>query len=329
VLTRFIDIRDALSLTKGWRERDWEGQRVLTATFGGNEMRFRVEGTRRLILRIVTEPFVFCHVHADGKHVAKIRPEASPASIDVPVKAEGTEISIVRTAVSSGSMNVDAMVIDAETEDGARFLPPTQPVPTVTFATFGDSISGNCCIGDDPPFDPYGLGYGYQIADRFGWQYFSCARDGSGVSCRPFANPLAIERVDDDLIRFQPEYLLVFYGTNDIRNGVTCEVFRRDFEILMRRIVERLPNTRIATSGLLWNEIPSESEIIAFSNAIREVSALLGVPFCDPRAHVGPQDIDDGVHPNGEGQRKLAQFFGDELATHWALFPANHSKEAS
>jgi lysophospholipase L1-like esterase len=317
VLTPLIEFRDELSLTRGWYEREWNGQRVLAAAFGGNEMRFRVEGTHRLVLRIVTEPYVFCHVLADGQHVAKIRPEANPASIDVPVSPEGTEVTFLRTAVSSGPFYVDAMVIDAETEESARFLPPTNPLPTKIFATFGDSISGNCCIGNDAPFDPYGLGYGYRLCERFGWQYFNCARDGSGVCCTPFDNPLAVDRVEKDLIQHAPDYVLVFYGTNDVRNVPTPEQFRADYEKLLRRIVTGLPRARVATSGLMWTDIATAERIAAFNQAIAGVSANLHLPFCDPGARMPLALIDDGVHPNVEGQKLLAEIFGDFLAGCW------------
>jgi lysophospholipase L1-like esterase len=317
MLTSLLDLRDTLSLTRGWTERDWQGQRVLAAEFGGNEMRFRVANTKRLALHIVTEPYVFCHVLADGRHIAKIRPEANPAIIDIPVSPAGTEVTFLRTAVSSGPFYVDAMVIAADTDEGATFLSPTTPVPEKVFATFGDSISGNCCIGDDAPFDPYGLGYGYQICERFGWQYFNCARDGSGVCCTPFDNPLAIDRVEKDLLRHNPDFLLVYYGTNDVRNIVTADQFREGYSNLLERIIAGLPNARIATSGLLWTGIVTNEKIESFNDVIRDLSAQLHLPYCHPKPLFTIDDFCDDVHPGVGGQKKLARVFGDFLAAHW------------
>lgn len=313
----FLDLRGTIALTRGWHERQWRGQSVLAAAFGGNEMRVRLGGTNWANVRIATEPYVFCHVLADGRHIARIGPESDPATIRIPVKQQGTELRFLRTAVSSGPFYVDAMLLDVEAEDSACFLPTANPIPDTVFATFGDSISGNCCIGDDAPYDPYGLGYGPIVSARFGWQYFNSARDGSGVSCTPFDNPLAIDRVEQDLIRHEPDVLLVFYGTNDIRSGVPPDQFERDFHALMERISGSLPSTRIATSGLLWNDMATEDQVDAYNKVIKVISDSLGICFWNPGPNLAASDFDDGVHPNARGQQKLAEFFGDQFAAAW------------
>lgn len=309
MMVRAADLRDVASTGRGWVVRSWEGKPAMAAEYGGNEMRFRAVGTTFLRIRIATDPYVFFHVYADGRHIRKVGPEEQPAVVDVPVAEGGTEVRLLRTAVSSGPFYVDALVVDFEAADGVRFLPPAEPVPATVFSTFGDSISGNCCIGDDPPFDPHGLGYGYTLCKRFGWQYLNPARDGSGVCCRPFGNPLAEERLERDLLRHRPDVVLIFYGTNDIRASISVEEFSRKFDRLVGLIVKGLPGSRIATSGLLWNDMSPPELIGGYNEAIAGISQRHGLPHAAPFEAVPRADIEDGVHPNAEGQRKLGEFF--------------------
>lgn len=309
-------LRDVASMSKGWTLKERNGHRVLAAEFGGNEMRFRVRGTRRIVLHLATEPYVFMHVYVNGAHHSAIGPE-SELSVEIPLDGAPAEVQIIRTAVSSGPFYVDAFVRGAEIGAGGEIVPPREPVPQTTFCTFGDSISGNCCIGGPGPFDPHDLGYGYEVSRRFRWQYFNTARDGSGVCCTPFDNPLASDRVQKEVIENKPGYLLVFYGTNDIRGGVPVEQFEPAFRELVALLVAGLPSARIALSGSLWNDMNTDNEIARFNDAIARVAAQYKLPCCQPIDAVPRELITDGVHPNAEGQDALARVFGDFFAAQW------------
>jgi lysophospholipase L1-like esterase len=310
------DIFDVASLSKGWNWKDHKGKAALAAEFGGNELRFTVHNSKRVVLRLATEHYAFMHVFADDQHHTAIGPEQD-LEVNIPLSKESSEIRILRTAVSSGPFYVDAFLKGVSIDEGGRIGAAADPIPTTVFCTFGDSISGNCCIGGPGPFDPYGLGYGYEIAERFAWQYYNTARDGSAVCCTPFDNPLAHARVQKEVIDEQPNYLLVFYGTNDIRGQIPVEQFQPAYHDLIRQLVAGLPNARIALSGLLWNDMNTVEEITRFNAAIDSTAADLKLPCCQPFDAVPRELIEDGVHPNAAGQRTLAKVFGDFFAAQW------------
>lgn len=307
----FADLADRLSLSKGWSIGSWNGQPTLRAAFGGNEARFRLCATHEAILRIVTEPYVWAHVFQDNLHVETVAPESNPAQIHLkPSVEKGSEIRVLRTSVSSGPFYVDAHLINLEMESGGEILPTDHPVPSTVFCTLGDSISGNCCIGPEVPFDPYEKGYGWRLCEHFGWQYFNAARDGSGLCRRPFDNPLAKDRVQKDVIDYQPDYLLLFYGTNDLGNGADAvSEFLPAYQELLDLLIQKLPKTRIAASGLLWRQDVPENSIHIFNSIILRVCADMKVPCCDPYEWLTPKDFVDGLHPNREGQKKLSRHF--------------------
>lgn len=307
----FVDIRASLSFSKGWTVGKWDNQPTLRAPFGGNEVRFRVKKTRQVRLTLATEATVWVHVFLDGEHVRAIPPESSPASVELATNpADGCDIRIVRTSVSSGPFYVDAHIIDFELDADGLVTPPRVPVPETVFCTFGDSISGNCCVAPEPPFDPYGIGYGWRICEHFGWQYFNTARDGSGLCRRLFDNPLAGERVEKEVIATRPDYLLLFYGTNDLGAGVDpAGEFAPAFDQLMRQLKEGLPACRIACSALLWRHDVAPARIRAYNEIILQTCRNYQIPCADPFDWLSPGDFLDGLHPSREGQQKLAEWF--------------------
>lgn len=312
---QFDFLRESLSLSRGWEAGCWNGKRSLRAPYGGNEVRFRIQDSPWARLTLAVDAWVWVHVFVDDNHQAAIPPESDPAVVALPLNAEtGSEIRIVRTAVSSGPFFVDAHLIELEMARGGRILPSARPLPSEVFSTFGDSISGNCCINPEPPFDPYGLGYGWEVCRHFGWQYLNPARDGSGF-CRPlFGNPLAWERVERDVLVHRPDYLLMFYGTNDMGAGVGLEdEFAPAYERIAQILVERLPETRLACLALLWrHDVPVE-RIRDYNRAIMGICGRHGIPCRDPFDWVPPEFFHDGIHPTREGQRRIAaeviQFF--------------------
>ncbi len=305
---QFDTLRESLSLSRGWENGSWNGKPTLRAPYGGNEARFRVRGSHLVRLTLAVDAWVWVHLFVDDHHQATIPPESQPSIMMVPLDAgKDSEIRIVRTAVSSGPFFVDAHLVELEIAKSGRILPTARPVPSSVFSTFGDSISGNCCINPEPPFDPYGLGYGWEVCRHFNWQYLNPARDGSGF-CRPlFGNPLAWERVERDVLVHQPDYLLMFYGTNDMGAGVDLEgEFAPAYERIVKILVERLPQTHLACLALLWrHDVPVE-RIRDYNRLILEICGRYGVPCRDPYEWVPPELFHDGIHPTREGQQKIA-----------------------
>lgn len=315
--TLFTQMRDTVSLSPGWKENSWVGWPSLSATFGGDEIRFAIKGTQYIRLTVATEPYMFVHIYIDGRHVAGLGSEIMMGRLTFAVSPEGSQVRIVRTAVSSGPFYVDVHLLTLEMEESGQVMAPLDPVPASLFSIFGDSISGNCCIGPDGPYDPHGLSYGSKIAERFGWQLVNASRDGSALCVRPFENPLAADRIQPEVIDCQPDYLFIFYGTNDIRAGVDVNTFEIAFNSMLRRFVQGLPDCRIVVSGLLWNDMATREEIRIYSNTIKSVSEKYQLPFCDPYDQLKAGDFDDGVHPNQVGQLKLTEFFGKFMEKIW------------
>jgi lysophospholipase L1-like esterase len=137
----------------------------------------------------------------------------------------------------------------------------------------------------------------------------------------------AAGKIKDEVTRYQPSYLLVLLGIDDLAWGVSdpagAEVSLRDF-VANARSAD--PHLRFVVGTLLPTERASTDP--AFAATVAEFNTRLGRTAADLSTPDSPMvtadtgtdfvpadDTWDGTHPNAKGEVKIAAAFADALAT--------------
>ncbi len=145
--------------------------------------------------------------------------------------------------------------------------------------------------------------------------------------------PLAAKRLERDALARKPDWLVVMLGTNDAGffrppNGVadTPRVPIEEFEKAMREIIERTRKagagvvlaTSLPMSGNYWlRDLPAYKQnglnylVKRYADVTRRLAKELGLPLAEVHEafEKHPQRdamIPDGIHPNADGQRLIA-----------------------
>lgn len=133
------------------------------------------------------------------------------------------------------------------------------------------------------------------------------------------------------------DLVVVFGGTNDFGHGDapfgtnddrTENTFYGACHVLMRSLIEKYPSSVIVFMTPLHREVekkperPNVPHLSEYARAIKEVSALYGIPVFDLYANSGinPQIpvqkqlfAPDGLHPNIAGAARIAERLGNFL----------------
>ncbi len=145
--------------------------------------------------------------------------------------------------------------------------------------------------------------------------------------------PLALKRLERDVLARKPDWVVIMLGTNDAGffrppNGVadTPRVPIEEFEKAMREIIERTRKagagvvvaTSLPMSGHYWlRDLPAYNQnglnylVKQYADVVRRLAKESGLPLAEvheafekhPRRDAM---IPDGIHPNADGQRLIA-----------------------
>lgn len=277
--------------------------------YGGSELRFNIRGTN--ILRITA---------------SSPNNEAGSQGIDVFV--DGNMYSIVTPLYDTQLLLPDGALVPHKSYDirvrhwCAGTLSPCEAgiqsidvstqaliskpagVPKKVIAFLGDSISVS--FGK--------MNFTYMIADKLGYQLHNASIFGSSVSPVPYWDN-AIGRYQSDIVRFHPDVLVIFLGTNDLGQNIPIETFRQNYSQLISGIRKGSPNTRIITLGLMWRMDFSPADILRYSRVIEEVALANGLPYISPYSWLDKKDYQDVVHPSPSSQAKIAEKLYNSIAT--------------
>lgn len=187
------------------------------------------------------------------------------------------------------------------------FLTKTPHAPSKIFAVLGDSIS-----------TMYGVeNYSYILADNLDVQLRNAGLNRSLLSQRQgFIS--AVDRYMVDIVEGKPEIVLVALGTNDVLQGVSPRVFRKDYEAVLRGIREALPQSSVYTMSLLRSPLVASVQAIIYNSIIEEASSELGAQYVNLYELLSPSDFPDGLHPSLAAHAKIAhaayQIFAKEAS---------------
>ncbi len=133
------------------------------------------------------------------------------------------------------------------------------------------------------------------------------------------AMPSALERVDKEVIEFEPDLLFISYGLNDSRGGTTTEVFRKAYQELIDRIRAKINPLIVAVNAyymheILYSECPNWEEsnyevTEIFNLVVKQIAEDNDLILADIySSEVGVDWIIDmdHCHPNDLGHRIVA-----------------------
>ena len=115
-----------------------------------------------------------------------------------------------------------------------------------------------------------------------------------------------------------PDVVMIFTGLNDVGRYVPLETFRVDYEVMIRRVMERYPEAKILCGTLVTGYIerplfPKLSHwaqrVADYNDAIREAVHVTGATLADLAALGEEYESMDGIHPSGTGMAQVAELW--------------------
>lgn len=182
-------------------------------------------------------------------------------------------------------------------------------------ATFGDSITHG---GGDLSYSPADVEYSFQT-------YLSFPTMNLGQSADTTENML--NRFDEDVLPFQPQYLLILGGTDSLRASVPADQVITELSAMrdkcllhgIRPIFLTIPpiNPEAIKHAFDQNTVPNWQEKFAAANAfIREQPYYIDIEpdFLDANHNLPLSYSVEGMHPNIAGKKLMAQI----INANWA-----------
>ena len=104
-------------------------------------------------------------------------------------------------------------------------------------------------------------------------------------------------------------------GTNNMSAGNTDDEILAGIQAVVEAIRDRLPDAEIKVMGILPRR-DREARILAFNKRLAKLASKMGVEYGDPgkklllkKNLIDESLFTDGLHPNGEGYRRIAEDF--------------------
>lgn len=222
-------------------------------------------------------------------------------------------VIIVAVLVAGSAAGIIALAqrqpatVAAPTNTPTALFPSPTPSPTArpVVAVLGDSFSP----AEGQEVQDYN--WAAIVAKRQGWDLIPFGRGGTG-----FTNPGQADEGDDvfgtrvpSIVAAKPSVVIVQGGTNDRNYDDTLDAARA----VIAELRAGLPDARIIAVGPLATATLDERTMTPSRDALRDAASAEGAEFIDPLGGKWLQrDSDlftDGVHPNAEGYRKMADLF--------------------
>lgn len=176
--------------------------------------------------------------------------------------------------------------------------------------------------------DSYTIGEGVKERERYPNQLVSRLKD-EGFMIYFVANPAVAGRTLADVIARQvpvveqtkPSFVTLLIGANDIVQGRSAEIFRRDFSTLLDRLISLVPNKQIIVLTIpdfsatpagnsLSRGVLVETIIVQFNTNIKKEALLRGIAVVDVFEMSKKMSTDpslvlpDGLHPSAKAYKE-------------------------
>lgn len=250
-----------------------------------------------------------------------------------------SESGAQNTAENSSTQSTQESAAESESSDEEKA--PTYK--SIKLMTFGDSITDGFWLeggyrtflcneleenGLSQYVDFVGSKTGGQCYDNEheGYTGFSiCRIEDSITGARMGIDKLVPKRVE----KFQPDVLTIMIGTNDILSHYELDTMGERLEGVVDSAFEKLPEGAKLYLATIPDMDASDTTYIdadtytveymdeCVSNYNEQVKALVekkqgegkNIELADVHAVLGKEDLYDGVHPNEEGYKKLADYW--------------------
>ena len=181
-----------------------------------------------------------------------------------------------------------------------------------------------------------GVGYPTVVAAKLGYEYPGEYEFlNRGISGNRVVDLLA--RIKVDMINLKPDYMSILIGINDVwhevgcQNGISAEKYEELYNILIRDLLEALPDLKImilepfvldaAATGEHWEYFHTET--IKRAEAAKRIAEKYNLPFIplqnrfDEACKLAPASywLRDGVHPTSAGHELIARAWIETIET--------------
>jgi acyl-CoA thioesterase I len=213
-------------------------------------------------------------------------------------------IASVRSLLRRGTPLL-ALAIIGCAADPRNAAPPEEaaraPVGRATVLFVGTSLTAGYGVGESQAFPA-------RIQARIDSAGLPYRVVNAGVSGETSAG--ALRRIDW-LMREPFRVFVLETGANDMLRGLEPEATRANIEAIVRRVRDARPEARIVLVGMLALPNLGPAFVERFEAIYPEVARqydLTLVPFLlEGVAREADLNLEDGIHPNAEGQRVLAE----------------------
>lgn len=268
------------------------------STYGGSEFRFVVGGTSAADITVADfwpEQNNAIEIWVNGKEITV--PAVSPISeqvirIDPPASLYEVRVRIY----CSGDAFCRSRIRSIKLHRGGVMLPVQNP-PLTRVAILGDSVASQ--YGAD--------NYLYEVADRKGWQLHNASYTGSTLTAEPGVIP-GILRIQKDIVSFAPDIIILALGTNDAIRQVPIDIFKRDYNLAVSEMSEKLPKAKIYTLGVLPDFSGAIVNEEGYNDAIMNISRQYDATYIPMTASTQRNHFADTIHPSLDAQKIMADY---------------------
>ncbi|HMO05948.1 MAG TPA: GDSL-type esterase/lipase family protein [Kiritimatiellia bacterium] len=167
----------------------------------------------------------------------------------------------------------------------------------------GDSITEGVCVPDGPP-------YPARLADLSGKQVINQGLCGE-------RSGEAASRIGSVLKRYQPGYIVIFYGANDAIFALSPESVANNLRNMCNAAIANKTVPLLATCLPMYDRYSfANATVLSYNPLIRELGKELGVKVIDLEKEFGNERSflqSDGLHPSDAGNQVIALAVNDRI----------------
>jgi len=285
-----------------WESATINDEPTMLSIFPGSEFSFTFTDAKSIGFRVNTDDIensTILFITIDGKTYALSNPNINDKRLSIVIpeskrkfKHEVNAKMYCIVGVSTCKVNISEIFL----EEGS-IITSEKKSEKKTIGILGDSLS----------LIELQNNYSASLADSFGYHLHNASYWGGtiGTDKGKFA---AVSRYKKDLVKYKPDIVIIFLGINDVHYSSSPELFRRDYNQIVKGIKKDLPKTRIlAVSILPGKDLDvNNDEIVAFNSIIKEIAQEQKINYVDATNWLNPDDYADQLHPNYKGEGSLA-----------------------
>ncbi len=291
---------DLISWGVGWQNH--------STIYSGSELRFVIRKTHKISVKVnvpTPEPNQEIELVVENKYYYLSSPDLNKKELTIYLDQKSfyipqeIKIRVFCTyeshpcKISINSINVDSSVK----------LFKSQALPSNTLAILGDSISSN--FGSK--------NYTLLLADKLNYQLHNTSIFESTITKNKNKRD-AIGRFKKDIIKYNPNVVLIFMGVNDALGRKSLEEFIEDYKTIVENLKKDNRTVKIFAVGLLKCRSLDLNTVLSYNSAIKNLALNENINYIDTYNWLDDSDFMDEIHPSLQAQEKLSAKFLEEIS---------------